>query len=447
MACMLAPELRKKRSINCTSSHFTARRPCPLQKIHTHNTHSPLRPTPAPAAAALRRRAGGGAHLLRRLPHQDAAGGLHRALLDAGPGCAAAGRPRLREAHPAGRAGPGGLADGQDQGGASSLGTTPARRFSATAGPPGWLAGTLRRLLRAAPHLCPPLSCPLPTPVPCLPVSQVFLRAGKMAELDKRKMEVQHAAATAIQTAVRGYLARKHFARARAAAITIQAAARGMAARSEARHLRRTRAATVIQAAARRWAARRAFTAAVRAAVAVQAAWRGWKARLYTRDIRQHRAALAIQTHWRRHRAQAEFQRYRKGVVTAQVRRRACGAGSFVLCRRVNTACSSRSPVLLGLCSRCASAAWCSFSFSSCAALPTVPIRPCNPCPCSALAEPVAWQAGTARASAAAPGGARGGQAAAGQAGPGEQAARGAERAGDGAGAAQRAQAAVPGGW
>ncbi|KAL4445379.1 hypothetical protein ABPG77_011204 [Micractinium sp. CCAP 211/92] len=148
--------------------------------------------------------------------------------------------------------------------------------------------------------------------------TKVFLRAGKMAELDKRKMEVQHAAATAIQTAVRGYLARKHFARARAAAITIQAAARGMAARSEARHLRRTRAATVIQAAARRWAARRAFTTAVRAAVAVQAAWRGWKARLYTRDIRQHRAALAIQTHWRRHRAQAEFQRYRKGVVTAQ---------------------------------------------------------------------------------------------------------------------------------
>ncbi len=226
------------------------------------------------------------------------------------------------------------------------MGTAPARRFSATAGLPGWLAGTLRRLLRAAPHLCPPLSCPLPTPVPCLPVSQVFLRAGKMAELDKRKMEVQHAAATAIQTAVRGYLARKHFARARAAAITIQAAARGMAARSEARHLRRTRAATVIQAAARRWAARRAFTTAVRAAVAVQAAWRGWKARLYTRDIRQHRAALAIQTHWRRHRAQAEFQRYRKGVVTAQVRRRACGGGSFVLCRRVNTACSSRSPVL-----------------------------------------------------------------------------------------------------
>lgn len=182
----------------------------------------------------------------------------------------------------------------------------------------GWQQplSTCRAARPTSAHCCPPL-CPAP---------QVFLRAGKMAELDKRKMEVQYAAATAIQTAVRGYLARKHYARARAAAITIQSAARGMAARSEARHLRRTRAATIIQAAARRWAARRAFTAAVRAAVAVQAAWRGWKARLYTRDIRQHRAALAIQTHWRRHRAQAEFRRYRKGVVTAQVRRRG-GAG------------------------------------------------------------------------------------------------------------------------
>jgi myosin-5 len=148
---------------------------------------------------------------------------------------------------------------------------------------------------------------------------QVFLRAGKMAELDKRKTEVQRAAASAIQSHVRGFLARKHFAAARHAVLTIQAAARGMAARSLARSMRRHKAATLIQAYARRWQARRRFVAAVRAAVAVQAAYRGWKARQHTRDIQQHQAALLIQSHWRRHRAQASYQRFRRGVVAAQV--------------------------------------------------------------------------------------------------------------------------------
>ena len=148
----------------------------------------------------------------------------------------------------------------------------------------------------------------------------MFLRAGKMAELDKRKTEVQHAAASAIQRNVRGYLARKHYAASRAAVITMQAAARGMAARSLARSLRRQKAATLIQAFVRRWQARQRFVAAVRAAVVVQAAYRGWRARLHTRDVKQHRAALVIQSQWRRHRAQSSYLRYRSGVVVAQVR-------------------------------------------------------------------------------------------------------------------------------
>lgn len=178
---------------------------------------------------------------------------------------------------------------------------------------------------------------------------QVFLRAGKMAELDKRKTEVQQAAASAIQRHVRGYLARKHFAAARRAVLTLQAAARGMAARTLARGLRRQKAATLIQAYARRWQARRRFVAAVQAAVAVQAAYRGWKARQYAQDMQQHQAALVIQTNWRRHRAQASYLRFRSAVVAAQVgaatschMSRACGAAQHSLslcCRGVDTAC------------------------------------------------------------------------------------------------------------
>ena len=162
----------------------------------------------------------------------------------------------------------------------------------------------------------------------------MFLRAGKMAELDKRKTEVQQAAASTLQRHMRGFLARKHFAAARHAVLTIQAAARGMAARSLARSMRRQKAATLIQAYMRRWQARRRFVAAVQAAVAVQAAYRGWKARQYTRDIQQHQAALVIQSHWRRHRDQASYQRFRRGVVAAQVGLAACWCviGHFEWC-------------------------------------------------------------------------------------------------------------------
>ena len=202
-------------------------------------------------------------------------------------------------------------------------------------------------------------------PLCCLPAAalpaQVFLRAGKMAEMDKRKTEVQHGAATTIQRAVRGYLARKHFAAARRAAILIQAAVRGMAARSRARAARREKAATLIQAYVRRWRARRDFCAAVHAAVAIQAVWRGAKARAYTRDIQRQRAAVAIQAAWRGHRAQAEYRRYRHAVVVAQVgrlgegrrlgagctrqmsRQRARGTGKFsatAACHRRNWRCA-----------------------------------------------------------------------------------------------------------
>ena len=140
-----------------------------------------------------------------------------------------------------------------------------------------------------------------------------------MAVLDKRRTEVLHGAARTIQRHARGYLARKHFRQAVAAAVRLQAASRGMLARTIVRNMRRERAATLIQAYVRRWRQRQLFVRTVRAVLAVQAAFRGYQARQYVRDIKQHDAALLIQSNWKRHRAQAEYQRYRRGVVAAQV--------------------------------------------------------------------------------------------------------------------------------
>lgn len=78
--------------------------------------------------------------------------------------------------------------------------------------------------------------------------TKVFLRAGKMAALDKRRTEVMHAAAGVIQRNVRGWLARLRFRRAVRAVVLLQAAARGMLARRLYNSMRRERAATLIQA-------------------------------------------------------------------------------------------------------------------------------------------------------------------------------------------------------
>ncbi|KAL6769329.1 MYO1 [Auxenochlorella protothecoides x Auxenochlorella symbiontica] len=148
--------------------------------------------------------------------------------------------------------------------------------------------------------------------------TKLFLRAGKMAELDRVRTDRLNAAATAIQAHVRAWLARRAFQKAVAAVVVLQAAARGFAARREARRLRRIRAAVKLQAAVRRWHARRAFLAEVAAARTVQAAWRGLVARRRATAMRRERAALRLQSAWRAARARRAFLRTRAGVVAAQ---------------------------------------------------------------------------------------------------------------------------------
>ncbi|GAB4821968.1 hypothetical protein N2152v2_009014 [Parachlorella kessleri] len=148
--------------------------------------------------------------------------------------------------------------------------------------------------------------------------SKVFLRAGKMAELDKRRTDVMNYSARVVQRHVRGYLARLHYHRVRHAVLTLQACTRGWQARSFAGSMRRERAATVIQAHFRRFQARQKYLGVRRAVVRVQSAFRGHTARQYVRSIRQHRAALLIQSRWRSHVAQQSYLRYRRGVVAAQ---------------------------------------------------------------------------------------------------------------------------------
>lgn len=149
-------------------------------------------------------------------------------------------------------------------------------------------------------------------------VSKVFLRAGRMAEMDSRRTDVLVAAATRIQAAARGWLARRRADRELRTIVLLQAYARGWAARRLARSMRRELAATRIQAAWRRSRDRAAYLATRDAATRIQAAWRGMRSRRATRELRECQAATRIQAAWRGSRERRRFLRLRRGVVAAQ---------------------------------------------------------------------------------------------------------------------------------
>jgi myosin-5 len=148
--------------------------------------------------------------------------------------------------------------------------------------------------------------------------TRVFLRAGKMAELDKRRTEVLNSAATTIQRFARGWMARLEYQKAQAAVLKLQAAVRGMLARRVAEDLRRNKAAKVIQTAWRRHVARQSFHDAVAAVLRIQGAFRRYLARKAAIAENTQNAALVIQSNWRRYQAQKEFVEFRSAVIKAQ---------------------------------------------------------------------------------------------------------------------------------
>ena len=148
--------------------------------------------------------------------------------------------------------------------------------------------------------------------------TRVFLRAGKMAELEKRRTEVLNAAATTIQRFVRGWMARLEYARTQAAVIKLQAAVRGMLDRKIANDLRRNKAAVVIQKVWRRHYARQRFQNAVRAVLRIQGAFRRYLSRQAAIAQNEKDAAVVIQSNWRRYQAQSEFVQFRTAVIMAQ---------------------------------------------------------------------------------------------------------------------------------
>lgn len=148
--------------------------------------------------------------------------------------------------------------------------------------------------------------------------TKVFLRAGQMAELDARRIEILGQAARLIQRQVRTHLAQREFVAMRKAAVHFQALWRGKLARKLYEHMKREAAAIQIQKHLRGYQARKTYVKLRLSAILVQTGFRAMAARNEYRFRRQSKAAIVIQAKWRAHRAHESYKKKKRAALDLQ---------------------------------------------------------------------------------------------------------------------------------
>ncbi|PPD92488.1 hypothetical protein GOBAR_DD10586 [Gossypium barbadense] len=148
--------------------------------------------------------------------------------------------------------------------------------------------------------------------------TKVFLRAGQMADLDTRRIEVLGRSASIIQRKVRSYLARRSFIVLRRSALQIQSVCRGQLARKVFEGMRREAASLRIQRGLRMHLARKAYKELFSSAVSIQTGMRGMAARNELRFRRQTRAAIIIQSQCRKFLARLHYLKLKKAAIATQ---------------------------------------------------------------------------------------------------------------------------------
>ncbi|KAL9685470.1 hypothetical protein QQ045_022920 [Rhodiola kirilowii] len=148
--------------------------------------------------------------------------------------------------------------------------------------------------------------------------TKVFLRAGQMAELDARRIEILGRSASIIQRKVRSFLSRKSFILLRRSVLLIQAACRGQLARQMFESRRREASCHIIQRNWRMFNARKLYKELYFSAVFIQAALRGTAARDELRFRRRTNAATIIQSRCRQYLARLRYKKLKKAAITTQ---------------------------------------------------------------------------------------------------------------------------------
>lgn len=102
-------------------------------------------------------------------------------------------------------------------------------------------------------------------------LTKIFFRAGMLSLLETLRTQRIAELVTLVQKNVRRHIAYKEYQRLRKATILLQTRWRGKMARRQVEDMRRSAAATKIQTAARGWLARRRYVAMQQAVVKIQA--------------------------------------------------------------------------------------------------------------------------------------------------------------------------------
>ncbi|GLT47521.1 hypothetical protein SLA2020_212130 [Shorea laevis] len=148
--------------------------------------------------------------------------------------------------------------------------------------------------------------------------TKVFLRAGQMAELDARRIEVLGRSASIIQRKVCTYFARKHFLLLRLSSIQIQALCRGQVAHHQYEYKRREAASLKIQKNSRMFLARKVYKNLYFSAISIQTGMRrmaAWNELIFRK---QTRAATIIQSQCRQYLGRFHYLKLRKAAITTQ---------------------------------------------------------------------------------------------------------------------------------
>ncbi|XAR53570.1 Myosin ATPase [Bertholletia excelsa] len=150
--------------------------------------------------------------------------------------------------------------------------------------------------------------------------TKVFLRAGQMAELDARRIEVLSNAAKAIQRRIRTHYAHKRFVELQKASVCIQTICRGRISIKLFENRRRESAALKIGKHMRGYKARKAYRGLWSSVLVLQTGIRAMDACKIFRFRKQTKAVIIMQAGWRCHKASMYYKKLRWGAIVSQCR-------------------------------------------------------------------------------------------------------------------------------
>ncbi|CAG9573728.1 unnamed protein product [Danaus chrysippus] len=148
--------------------------------------------------------------------------------------------------------------------------------------------------------------------------TKIFFRAGQVAYLEKIRADLQRLYCVRVQSCVRGFLARRRYARLRRALTGLQARAKGYLVRRKVQEIRRNRAAIKIQKTVRGWLARVKYQRLRKLAIGLQAVARGYLARRLYKNKKILKATIGIQRYARGYLVRQKVRKRRQQIIICQ---------------------------------------------------------------------------------------------------------------------------------